>query len=173
MSQKETVPDQILDGPRYNAYHVAQYLLEFSNTLLTPLQINKLVFLSHGWHLGIENKALINEAVEAWQYGPVIPSIYQTFKMFGKGVIESDVHYDSQFHVPFNDDAKNIMEQVIEIYGDYSGNKLVKLTHERGSPWSECYNSENWAIVIPDEIIKKYYKSQYDEGQKENASDNL
>nr|WP_256351506.1 type II toxin-antitoxin system antitoxin SocA domain-containing protein [Pseudomonas gingeri] len=47
----------------------------------------KLVYYSHGWHAGYTDQPLINEAVETWQYGPVIPSLYHEFKRFGSGEI--------------------------------------------------------------------------------------
>ena len=42
----------------------------------TPMHVIKLVYLAHGWMLGFTSRALINEAVEAWTYGPVVPSTY-------------------------------------------------------------------------------------------------
>ena len=65
------------------AYRVADYLIYNSSSVyLTPLHINKLVFFSHGWNLGILETPLINEDVEAWKYGPIIPSIYYAFKKY-------------------------------------------------------------------------------------------
>jgi len=39
----------------------------------TNLDVIKLVYLSHGWYLGIYGVPLIAEPIEAWPYGPVIP----------------------------------------------------------------------------------------------------
>ena len=51
----------------------------------TPMHMIKLVYLSHGWMLGLRERSLINEAVEAWRYGPVVPSVYHRFKSFVGG----------------------------------------------------------------------------------------
>ena len=42
----------------------------------TPMHVLKLVYLCHGWCLGFTGEALINEPVEAWTYGPVVPTVY-------------------------------------------------------------------------------------------------
>ena len=47
------------------------------------MKVQKLVYFAHGWHLGITKKPLINEQVEAWPYGAVIPSLYDYLKQWG------------------------------------------------------------------------------------------
>src|SRR5262245_61420633 len=54
---------------------------------LTPMKLQKLVYYAQGWCLGLNDCPIINEQVEAWQYGPVIPTLYHTFKEFGNGAI--------------------------------------------------------------------------------------
>lgn len=44
------------------------------------LKLIKLVYI----HLGVNKKPLIRENVEAWKYGPVIRSVYDAFKGYGK-----------------------------------------------------------------------------------------
>lgn len=43
---------------------------------LTLMKIIKLVYIAHGWHLAHKKSPLISEPVEAWPYGPVVPSVY-------------------------------------------------------------------------------------------------
>ncbi|MCY4672954.1 MAG: DUF4065 domain-containing protein, partial [Bacteroidetes bacterium] len=46
---------------------------------LTPLQINKLVYICHGWAWGKLNRPLIDNRsgqIEAWKYGPVVREVY-------------------------------------------------------------------------------------------------
>jgi uncharacterized phage-associated protein len=77
----------------YEAKAVANHFLDLaqdSRGTLSPMKIQKLVYFSHGWHLSINNgRALIDEAVQAWTYGPVIPSLYHEFKKYGNGPITS------------------------------------------------------------------------------------
>ena len=65
----------------YDSRTVANEFLKLAdkdNDTLTPMQLLKLVFIAHGWCLGLLGRHLIKDSIEAWQYGPVIP----------KGVIE-------------------------------------------------------------------------------------
>ncbi|KQH74402.1 Panacea domain-containing protein [Xylella fastidiosa] len=48
--------------------------------MLTPLQVLKLVYLAHGWCLGVHTQPLIDELVEAWRAGPLIRSLYNVIK---------------------------------------------------------------------------------------------
>jgi len=57
------------------------------NKQLTPMELLKLVYFAHGWYLALSGVPLINEPVQAWRFGPVIPSIYHAFKRYGSGPI--------------------------------------------------------------------------------------
>jgi uncharacterized phage-associated protein len=49
--------------------------------------------------LAINKEPLIDERVEAWNYGPVIPSLYHEFKNFGSGAITlpaTDFHFEGK-----------------------------------------------------------------------------
>jgi uncharacterized phage-associated protein len=54
---------------------------------MTPLKIQKLVYFLHGWHLAVRADPAIGESFEAWPYGPVLSSLYQQFKGFGRSPI--------------------------------------------------------------------------------------
>src|ERR1700678_4090164 len=54
-----------------------------SNRPLSPMKVQKLVYFAHGWFLAFTGKPLINEPIEAWQFGPVIPSLYHSLKGYG------------------------------------------------------------------------------------------
>ena len=80
----------------YSAFAVANYFLRLgrdSGEEITPLKIQKLVYIAHGYHLAFtasDNSPnglplVDDEFAEAWQYGPVFPSLYHHFKRFGGG----------------------------------------------------------------------------------------
>ncbi|MDD7741204.1 MAG: DUF4065 domain-containing protein, partial [Campylobacteraceae bacterium] len=47
---------------------------------VSHLKIQKMLYFCQGYYLGLYNKALFDEKIEAWQHGPVIPSVYNFFK---------------------------------------------------------------------------------------------
>jgi uncharacterized phage-associated protein len=77
---------------KYTASHVANYFLSEAleaEVEVTQLKLNKLVYIAQGWYLAIKSMPLFNEKIEAWQHGPVIPSLYHEFKHFRKSPITS------------------------------------------------------------------------------------
>ncbi|HHW4679552.1 MAG TPA: Panacea domain-containing protein [Xylella sp.] len=75
---------------QYSPATIANYFLcraSQQGRALTPIQIIKLVYIAHGWHLGFRKEPLINEPVEAWRHGPVIRSLYGKVKKYGSSGI--------------------------------------------------------------------------------------
>lgn len=71
---------------------VANWLLKLSwaeNKPITQMKMQKMLYFAHGWHLALLDKPMMNEVVQAWQYGPVFESVYHTFKYFGANLIDS------------------------------------------------------------------------------------
>ena len=112
--------------------------------------------------------------VEAWKFGPVIPSIYYEFKRFGKNNIEGKSYYFSLDGLDNEEDIETetpiveamgketevikILEVIYNLYTGTSGTKLIELTHRHGTPWSLSYDPHHSRTVIPRELIKKYYR---------------
>ena len=137
---------------------VAEYMLYLADKdkrVLTPMQILKLVYIAHGWQLGINSRPLVNESVEAWQYGPVIPSLYHQYKKYGSRPIE-----ESPDNRPpgFDETEQGVIEQVWNSYGHWSGLKLSSLTHEPNTPWSITVERSGMGSIISNDLIEEYYR---------------
>lgn len=50
---------------------------------ITPMQVIKLTYYCHAWMLGLYHRPLLNDAVEAWPYGPMIPQLYHCLRQHG------------------------------------------------------------------------------------------
>jgi len=152
----------------YSALAVANYFLDLAKkdvVGLSPMKLQKLIYFAHGWHLAIyEGEPLINEQLQAWDYGPVAASVYHEFKKFGGGKIESfgidfDLDNDELItpRIPM-DDSRTIalLNKVWSVYGKYSGVQLSNLTHEQNSAWSKAreVNPGLRYVEIPNELIK-------------------
>ena len=94
----------------------------------TPMHVLKLVYLSHGWMLGLHDKALIYEAVEAWQYGPVIPSLYYRYKAFGGDPITAEVIDRTD---KFTKNQLAVIRGVVDVYRDSDAIALSNITHQK------------------------------------------
>jgi uncharacterized phage-associated protein len=126
-------------------------------SLLTPMQLLKLVFLAHGWMLGLRGRPLIGDEIEAWKYGPVIPELYAKLKRYRANPVSTNI--DGPFE-KLDSAEDDIVYQVYKIYGRLSGPQLSNLTHVKGSPWQSVYRPENSATPIPDNLIGTYYEQQ-------------
>ena len=121
----------------------------------TPMHILKMVYLCHGWMLGNTGRKLIIEPVEAWRYGPVVPSIYHLYKSFGGEPIDiSPIDLTDKF----SNYQIQLISVVVEAYKLHSALSLSSITHQKGSPWHQVYrNGQGEGAIIPDKIIQKYY----------------
>ena len=152
----------------YPAIAIADYFLLQSwseNRSLSPMQIQKLVYFAHGWYMAFFDGRLIYDPIEAWEYGPVIPSLYQRFKGFGIDEITKEDHYVWGPGVdPSDKNAIALLRKVWQVYGNRTGLQLSALTHAKDGPWhtvTSQHRSSSGKIPqhlrIPDQVIKEYF----------------
>ena len=137
----------------YSAVHVAFCLLKHAaeqGKCFSNLQLQKLTYVCHGLSLAHFQRPLITDDVFAWQYGPVVPSVYFRFKSFGSSSIKE------RMDIVLDDDSEAIVKDVVAKLGDLSGPQLVELTHREGSPWEKVWDGTQ-NKVIPDHIIQNHY----------------
>ena len=71
----------------YKVEAVANWFLQYAKSndiIIDHMKLQKMIYFANGWALGVTGEPLIDERFEAWQYGPVVPSIYHQFKAFGR-----------------------------------------------------------------------------------------
>lgn len=146
----------------YSSFQIANHFIKKAGETgseLTPMKLMKLVYLGHGWHLGVTGKPLISERVQAWKYGPVIPNLYHQYKDFGRGQIGPSALTDVD---PVTDpETIQFLDVIWDIYAKFSGGQLSTLTHEKDSPWWKTWNdhggSEKKGAIIPEDSIRDFY----------------
>lgn len=133
------------------------------------MQINKLTSIAHGYFMALTGQPLIGEAIEAWEYGPVIRTIYELFRMHGRHPVHAiSLHSElecQQYQALKKDmNAQHVLEGVWMGYGDMSGYQLSEISHEPGTPWFQVWHEldgkRHRNTVIPDCLIRDYYLSQ-------------
>lgn len=145
-------------GPSgHDARGVADHLIRQGiqgQSAYTPLQVIKLTYLCHGWMLGLYGRPISRQPVQAWRHGPVIADVYHKVKIYGREPIVKPLGFR---HPEFDDYETNLIEQVLEVYKNFSGIGLSSITHEPGTPWDEIYHSQGQNAVIPDSLIQKHF----------------
>jgi len=166
----------------YSAKAVANYFLsKYRKHGITPLKIQKLVYIAHGWHLAYFDKPFVeDEDAEAWEFGPVFPSLYHEFKYRGRmPIIElatilsikdrKNLSFEKKIPNILKSDNQTIqlLDTIWEVYGNLTGAALSSLTHRENSPWAEVRAESNGKrnTNIDNEIIKKYYKKLKSNGK--------
>jgi len=165
-----------MEKGKYSAKAVANKFLELairdSSQDMSPMKIQKLIYFAHGWFMANFDSELIKDDIQAWKYGPVIPSIYHEFKSFGtdpitvtakEAIYENGEISEISPEVSATDyNTIAIIEKTWEIYGKYTPVQLSNITHEDGSPWSAVNNSypelpkgQN----IPNSLIATHFKN--------------
>ena len=137
------------------AFDVAYYMLALDSHKdgegLTNLKLQKLCYYSQGFYLAIYDQPIFDEDIQAWAHGPVIPEIYHRFKVFGSSVINPD-----PYTINLSADKFSLIEEVYEVFGQYSAWKLRNMTHEEPT-WK---SHEMYAGVIPKPEMQEYFKTR-------------
>jgi uncharacterized phage-associated protein len=134
---------------------------------LRPLKLQKLMYFVCGYYQAAYGEPLIDSTIEAWDYGPVIPEIYQEFRSFGANEInrparEYDFESEDFVPVPIPTDDKRlsaVMDFVWSTYGKYTGLQLSEMTHNEGSPW-DVTRKKNPGIKnadIQNDVLMDYF----------------
>ncbi|MCB2409406.1 Panacea domain-containing protein [Hymenobacter lucidus] len=140
------------------ARDVAEYLLQLSDTEtndITNLKLQKLVYYAQGFHLAMYDKPLFADPIEAWQYGPVVSELYHAYKQNGSQIITPTNSYE--FSDKFTKEQEELLSEVNEVYGQFSGMKLMNMTHEE-RPWIEAIETK--AQQINPYTMQSYFKEQ-------------
>lgn len=157
----------------YGVLDVCRHIINYSNKhdyFVSNLKLQKILYFVQACFL-INTKdysPCFAEAIEAWDFGPVVPIAYHEYKRFGTGDITSiqsyvtyskDDIWDVQW-VVFKDDVvrdedKILVDGIIDEFANWSTTDLVSLTC-RQTPWIEAYRShQNNEIKI--DAIKRFF----------------
>ncbi len=162
----------------YSVKAVANSLINIASTegqYLTHLKLQKLMYYVSGYYVASTDQSLIDHTFEAWDYGPVVPSLYYDFRKYGNAPISlaTDYQWDTDAEIatpPVAGDAvfNKVLDFVWRSYGKYSAAQLSDMTHELGSPW-DITKKNNPGIKnadIPLDILKEHFSKFVKRGIK-------
>lgn len=140
-----------------NLFDVADFFIQIANQSeddqMTNLKLNKLLYFAQGAYLARTGHPLFDTVFEAWQYGPVVPEIYNKYKSCGKMPIQAnDKDFDKS---NFSDEEFETLMDTMREFGKYTGSMLVSLTHKPDTPWSKA--REYRLSIISNTDMKEYF----------------
>ncbi|MBR9882312.1 MAG: SocA family protein [Oceanospirillales bacterium] len=122
---------------------------------ISNLKLQKLAYYAQGFHLAIFDEPLFDNEIQAWAHGPVVPTLYHAYKESGRNPIHVDLDGFDPSSV-FGEDEFELIQEVYEVFGQYSAWTLRNMTHEE-APW---LNHEERADTIPVSEMKEYFKKR-------------
>ncbi|MDE2991960.1 MAG: DUF4065 domain-containing protein [Chloroflexota bacterium] len=135
---------------------------EHSNWQLSNLAMQKLLYIAHMYHLGLHGDPLVFGVFEAWEYGPVHPSLYHEVKTFGADPVQ-----DIFGSVPSIEEGteSDLLDAAVDQLSKSTA-RLVAITHWEKGAWAKCYRSGVRGISIPNDAILKEYQARMSEPQQ-------
>lgn len=127
---------------------------------VTPMKLQKLIYLAHGLHLARHEEPLIKEKVQAWSYGPVIPDVYARFKRYGNNPITTPIP-TGEWDEELDRQAQGSIDFAWDIAKDFTAIQLSNWTHIEGSPWYQSVSRNESGVLeqepIDNETIREYF----------------
>lgn len=139
---------------------------------VTPMKLQKLLFFCHADYLTSYGEPLLQQEFEAWDYGPVIPSLYAEFKDFGSREINRramsfDPIRAKRVHLAcdLDQDTYERVKALYSFYSRFSAERLSDMSHSPGGAWrharSMFANGLNVGRRIGDDIIRKFHRMRH------------
>jgi uncharacterized phage-associated protein len=137
------------------AFEVAKYIAK--SLPVDNLKLQKLLYYSQAVHLVLHDKEpLFREDIEAWDYGPVVPPVYQRYKEYG---FEDIPPADDESALDFKE--MQAVDYALACFGVLSGPALISQTHYE-DPWKNAYRKGRPSRIITIAAIYDYFKDALD-----------
>jgi uncharacterized phage-associated protein len=153
----------------FTARQIADYFLslvdEEAGDSLSNLKLQKLVYYAQGFSLALTGKPLFNETIEAWQHGPVVPSLYRSLKQHGSEPVPAPENGIDIAAYP--EDVRELLDEVYSVYGQFSASKLRNMTHQE-RPWLEAI-AQGASKPISLQTMKEYFSTLVNGQEQEPA----
>ena len=155
-----------------SAIVVGYYLIARGLGRYVPFEIIKLVYLAHGYVLGMTGRPLIMDRIEAWKHGPIIPNLFHALAEYGRKPVlrlytdetpvaspEINRRRDELAEMIGREDA-HIINQVADAHSECGPLDLSGICHSEGSPWDQVVEKKYESKPIPNDVIMAYYKEK-------------
>lgn len=127
---------------------------ERAKVSVRPMKLLKLIYIAHGYMLGTHGKPLLDEPVLAWQYGPIVKSVYDQIRGYRNKNI---THIPIGEYKPTNKEIA-IVNKVVDEYAKQPAITLSRAITARGTPWHHTWHKAEENTPIPNSTIRLFYE---------------
>ena len=134
---------------------------------LDQIQLQKLVYVAHGWCLAISGEPLTGDRPEAWEFGPVYRRLADALLACGlepvtnqlaEGAREESTTSDQKDAPDLDELELDVIARIYHDYGAFSGSQLSNLTRRGNAPWREIYaDGRGKYREIPHRLIRAQF----------------
>jgi uncharacterized phage-associated protein len=135
------------------------------------LSLLKIIYYAHGWYLIDKHCPLVEQPFEAWEHGPVVRAVWESFKGNGSApltfrakrlnVIENSY---AEVRDPIESEDGSFLQRIFDSYAHIDAYDLSSMTHLTGSPWDIIWNAPggevNVGMKIPNDEIQKWFSGR-------------
>jgi uncharacterized phage-associated protein len=156
--------------PRHSVLAIANEFIgraRATGQTVTPMQLEKLCYFAHGFDLALFDQPLTSEKIEAWDWGPVYPDLYDALRKYGSKPVTDFIHLNNwatHGHVrgpvvgaQLSDIECALLDTVWRDYGSMEAFQLSAITHEKGSAWDRVYKPGVRHTAVPDDYTKEQF----------------
>lgn len=123
---------------------------------ISNLKLQKILYFAQAASIVVEGHELFSDDIHAWDYGPVVNSVYHNFKSNVSTAIKKP---KASNYLDFDEATNTFLEEVWQLFGKYSAAKLVEMAHNH-DPWKNTYDGTRHK-VISKESMGTYYKNVF------------
>lgn len=117
----------------------------------TPMAINKLVHLVHGWSLA-NGRSVVSTEAEVWRHGPIYREVYRAFANFVHRPIGKTMPYAGTLDVPSvpRDDEWTwmVVRGVLNHHRNDDELVLSDICHAEDSPWKRVAERHGYSVRV-------------------------
>lgn len=140
----------------YNALDIADYIIRYEEKrghLINNLKLQKILYFLQAQFLVSYNKSLFEEELIAWDFGPIVKSVYYNYKVYGgASIFVQPRNYRNAYIAK---EHRKMINEMLDHIRPYSSTQLVDICHKQ-RPFNHA--RFKWDNVIALEELREYFK---------------
>lgn len=149
----------------YDANDIAMYIINKchdENIFITNLKLQKILYFVQAIFVKNTNHFCFKDNMEAWAYGPVVPSVYRVYRRFGGNGISKVKDYTDirlrkhdYMDLIIDETDKRLIDKVIYMTAELKARDLIDISLQQ-SPWIETYDPMKGNIISLESMKKRF-----------------
>ena len=131
---------------------------------ISPMKLQKILYFVAAEYQKETKRSLFSEWFETWQYGPVLRSVYNEFRPFGRDYITrfaKDAENNSRMINESADPAlQRALESVWATTKERSAIELSRITHFENSAWDKSFQSQQPFLTFDNITTDETYRRE-------------